>query len=147
MTRNVWCFFIALVLTSASTADTLTADKLKVSGVTAPVEILKDQWGVSHIYAQNQADLFFAQGFNAARDRLFQFEVWRRKALGTCLTRLNEQQRKWIDLRYGRHGGVKAEAERTGVSMHKLYYALEKIRGQLLDCVEQFLRKVGWSDA
>jgi hypothetical protein len=31
--------------------------------------------------------------------------------------------------------------------MHKLYYALEKIRRQLLDCVDLFLRKEGWSDA
>ena len=71
----------------------------------------------------------------------------RRKALDSCLEKLNEQQRKWVDLRYGRHGAVKEEAERTGVSMHKLYYALEKIRSQLLDCVEHFLRKEGWSDA
>lgn len=71
----------------------------------------------------------------------------RRKALDNCLSKLSEQQRKWVDLRYGRHGAVKKEAEDTGVSMHKLYYALEKIRGQLLDCVEQFLRREGWSDA
>ena len=56
---------------------------LKTSGLIEPVEIIKDNWGISHIYAQNQPDLFFAQGYNAARDRLFQFEIWRRKALGT----------------------------------------------------------------
>ncbi len=70
----------------------------------------------------------------------------RRKALTGCLSRLNEQQRKWVDMRYGRHGAVKEEAERSGVSMHKLYYALEKIRSQLLDCVNQTMRKEGWSD-
>lgn len=57
-------------------------DTLKVDGVSASVEIVKDRWGISHIYAQSQKDLFFAQGFNAARDRLFQFEIWRRRALG-----------------------------------------------------------------
>jgi len=45
-------------------------------------EILIDHWGVPHIYAKNEADLFFAQGFNAARDRLFQIDLWRRRGLG-----------------------------------------------------------------
>jgi penicillin G amidase len=47
-----------------------------------PVEILIDHWGVPHIYAKNEADLFFAQGFSAARDRLFQMDLWRRRGLG-----------------------------------------------------------------
>ncbi len=55
---------------------------LQLPGLTASVEIIKDRWGISHIYAENQQDLFFAQGYNAARDRLFQFELWRRRALG-----------------------------------------------------------------
>jgi len=61
-------------------ADTL---RLEHEGLQAPVEIVKDPWGISHIYAQNTPDLFFAQGYNAARDRLFQFEIWRREATGT----------------------------------------------------------------
>ncbi len=48
-----------------------------------PVEILKDHWGISHIYAETEHDLFFAQGYSAARDRLFQFEIWRAQATGT----------------------------------------------------------------
>ena len=71
----------------------------------------------------------------------------RRKALDGCLLDLTEQQRKWVNLRYGRHGAVKEEAERTGISMHKLYYALEKIRAQLLDCVGETMKREGWSDA
>ena len=43
---------------------------LMTEGVVEPVEIIKDQWGISHIFAQNQKDLFFAQGFNVARDRV-----------------------------------------------------------------------------
>lgn len=54
-----------------------------MTGVQQPVEILTDRWGIAHIFAQNEHDLFFAQGYNAARDRLFQFEVWRRQATGT----------------------------------------------------------------
>ena len=55
----------------------------RLAGLAESVEIVKDRWGIAHIYAKTEADLFFAQGFNAARDRLFQFEVWRRKATGT----------------------------------------------------------------
>ena len=57
--------------------------QLHVSGLEQPVEILVDRWGISHIYAETERDLFFAQGWNAARDRLFQLEMWRRQASGT----------------------------------------------------------------
>ncbi|MCG6958004.1 MAG: penicillin acylase family protein [Gemmatimonadetes bacterium] len=56
---------------------------LNVPGLREPVEIRVDRWGISHIYAQSEHDLFFAQGWNAARDRLFQLEMWRRQATGT----------------------------------------------------------------
>ncbi len=59
------------------------ADTLRVPGLAQPVEIRKDRWGISHIYARSEPDLFFAQGWSAARDRLFQFELWRRQATGT----------------------------------------------------------------
>ena len=58
-------------------------DILTVKGLAQPVEIVRDRWGIAHIYAQNQKDLFFAQGFNIASDRLFQLEIWRRQATGT----------------------------------------------------------------
>jgi len=59
-----------------------TEGTLTLSNLTAPVEVLRDHWGVPHIYAQNQADLFFAQGFVHAQDRLFQMELNRRTAAG-----------------------------------------------------------------
>jgi penicillin amidase len=55
----------------------------RFAGLAQPVEILRDRWGIAHIYAQSEGDLFFAQGYNAARDRLFQLELWRRQATGT----------------------------------------------------------------
>ena len=58
-------------------------EEKKIEGLQESVEILRDQWGINHIYANNQKDLFFAQGYAAAKDRLFQFEVWRRQATGT----------------------------------------------------------------
>src|SRR5699024_10710270 len=69
--------------TSASSGQKSVSKSLKVEGLNEPVEILKDPWGVSHIYANNEEDLFFAQGYNAAKDRLFQFEIWRRQTNGT----------------------------------------------------------------
>jgi len=56
--------------------------RLSIPGLIEPVEVLRDHWGVAHIYAKNQDDLFFAQGFVAAQDRLFQMDMWRRIALG-----------------------------------------------------------------
>src|SRR5437667_5712407 len=56
--------------------------KLKVRGRQKPVNVLRDRWGVAHIYAQNQHDLFFAQGFVVAQDRLFQMELWKRSGEG-----------------------------------------------------------------
>src|SRR5579859_4115406 len=53
-----------------------------VAGLQAPGKILVDVWGIPHIYAENEHDLFFLQGFNAARDRLWQIDLWRKRGLG-----------------------------------------------------------------
>lgn len=46
------------------------------------VRVLRDRWGVAHIYARDAHDLFFAQGVVAAQDRLFQMELWKRAGQG-----------------------------------------------------------------
>jgi penicillin amidase len=51
-------------------------------GLQSPGKILIDVWGIPHIYAENEHDLFFLQGFNAARDRLWQIDLWRKRGLG-----------------------------------------------------------------
>lgn len=53
-----------------------------LAGLSGPVELVVDKWGVPHIYASNTSDLFLAQGFNAARDRMFQMDLWLRRGLG-----------------------------------------------------------------
>ncbi|MFC0217766.1 penicillin acylase family protein [Pseudochelatococcus lubricantis] len=53
-----------------------------VEGLQEPVEIAVDTWGVAHIRARNRDDLFFAQGWNVARDRLWQIDLWRKRGLG-----------------------------------------------------------------
>ena len=51
---------------------------IRVPGLDSAVEVRRDRWGVPHIYAKTQHDLFFAQGFVAAQDRLWQMDMWRR---------------------------------------------------------------------
>ncbi len=75
---------VAVCLTTGfHTAAQTPTPPLQIAGLSQPVEIIRDRWGINHIYAQNEADLFLAQGYAAARDRLFQFEMWRRQATGT----------------------------------------------------------------
>jgi penicillin amidase len=56
--------------------------EIVLPGLKAPVEVLRDRHGVPHLYAQSADDLFFAQGFVTAQDRLFQMDWWRRVAIG-----------------------------------------------------------------
>ncbi len=51
-------------------------------GLQAPADIVVDHWGVAHIFAANVHDAFFLQGYNAARDRLWQIDLWRKRGLG-----------------------------------------------------------------
>lgn len=70
--------FEALAKASLATLE----GSLTLPGLSAPVEVLRDEWGVPHIYAQTTDDLFFAQGFVVAQDRLWQMELWRRTGEG-----------------------------------------------------------------
>ncbi|MGP3776325.1 penicillin acylase family protein [Streptomyces sp. SDT5-1] len=67
---------------AAPTARDVEVTDYRVRGLRAPVEIVEDRYGVPHIYADNEHDVFLAQGFNAARERLFQIDLWRRRGLG-----------------------------------------------------------------
>ncbi|MBN2153412.1 MAG: penicillin acylase family protein [Candidatus Lokiarchaeota archaeon] len=60
-----------------------TGGAIQVQGLSAPVEIIRDIWGIPHIYAGSDHDLFFAQGFVHAQDRLWQMELIRRTSSGT----------------------------------------------------------------
>jgi penicillin G amidase len=66
----------------AAHALSVTDGALHLPGLRQPVSVLRDRWGVAHIYAQNQHDLFFAQGVVASQDRLFQMELWKRSGQG-----------------------------------------------------------------
>ena len=88
-------FIQIFVVKAQNNAQILSArTPLERGGVTDSVEIKIDAWGVPHIYAKNEADLFFAQGYYACRDRLFQFELWRRQATGTIAEILGQRELK-----------------------------------------------------
>lgn len=70
------------LLTGVDVASEPTAVSYDIAGLTLPAEILVDRWGVPHIYANEHYDAFVVQGFNAARDRLWQIDTWRRRGLG-----------------------------------------------------------------
>src|SRR5271155_4030091 len=84
---------IALVCASAFLSGTALSEDLNhssavrqeswpLAGVKAPAEIIVDHWGVAHVFAASVADAFFLQGYNAARDRLWQIDLWRKRGLG-----------------------------------------------------------------
>jgi penicillin amidase len=56
--------------------------EIELTGLRSQVEVSRDEWGVPHIFAENMDDLFFAQGFVQAQDRLWQMEHFRRLASG-----------------------------------------------------------------
>lgn len=65
--------------------------ELRVPGLRAEVRVIRDRWGVPHIYAQNTDDLFMAQGYVMAQDRLWQMEMWRRQREGRLAEILGPQ--------------------------------------------------------
>ena len=87
------CLVVGLVATGCSAPASNTEEAFRAMAVTSlaqiegetelaglrdEVEVLRDRWGVPHIYAHNTDDLFFAQGYIAAQDRLWQLDMWRR---------------------------------------------------------------------
>jgi penicillin amidase len=80
---------MALDLTSPLRAQTVAAASTavrernwQVAGLGAPADIVIDHWGIAHIFAASVRDAFFLQGYNAARDRLWQIDLWRKRGLG-----------------------------------------------------------------
>src|SRR5215468_3459427 len=90
-----------------------TEGRIKLKGLQKPVKVLRDEWGIAHIYAETQDDLFFAQGLVAAQDRLWQMDLWRRAGEGKLAEVLGpsavERDRFARLIRY--RGDMKAEYE------------------------------------
>ena len=85
MLRFTPALLLVALLSGAATyggAGQRGATAIVVPGLERPVQVLVDQWGVPHIYAERMYDAFAAQGFIAARDRLWQIDLWRKRGLG-----------------------------------------------------------------
>jgi penicillin G amidase len=84
---------------------------LVLPGLSQPVTVTRDRWGIPHITARNEHDLFFAQGFVQAQDRLFQMDLWRRSAQGGLAQVLgpNFIDRDVMTARIQYHGDMAAE--------------------------------------
>ncbi|RLC56346.1 MAG: penicillin acylase family protein, partial [Chloroflexota bacterium] len=67
-----------------------TDGRIRAEGLQAEVTIIRDSWGIPHIYASNTHDLFFAQGYVHAQDRFWQMEFWRRIGSGRLAEILGE---------------------------------------------------------
>jgi penicillin G amidase len=63
---------------------------LDIAGLTAPVEVRTDEYGIPHIFAENDEDLFFAQGYITARERMFQMDLTRLAGKGELSTLFGE---------------------------------------------------------
>lgn len=63
----------------------------KLDGIVSGATIHRDKWGIPHITAGNEPDLFFAQGFATAQDRLFQMDYDRLRCLGRSAEHLGER--------------------------------------------------------
>lgn len=66
--------------------------QILIDGLEREVRVMRDSAGINHVFAQTEADLFFSQGYLAAKDRLFQFEIWRRQATGTMAEIFGERE-------------------------------------------------------
>ncbi len=67
-----------------------SAERLNIPELSGEVSVIRDEWGVPHIFAEYEADMFFAQGYCHAQDRLFQMDMWRRQVRGKLSEILGE---------------------------------------------------------
>ena len=73
---------VCFATTAAAQSTAVKHEAWSVQGLAAPAQIVVDRWGVPHIYAATARDAFFLQGYNDARDRLWQIDLWRKRGLG-----------------------------------------------------------------
>ena len=106
-----------------------TTGTIAIAGLASPVRIVYDSWGIPHIHAENPEDLFVAQGFVQAQDRLFQIDVWRRASQGRLSEILgaNFLDRDTMTRRIQYHGDAAAEWASYGPDAHAIAEAF--VRG------------------
>jgi penicillin amidase len=95
------------------------AERLNVPGLRGEVTIIRDDWGIPHIFADFEEDLFFAQGYCHAQDRLFQMEMWRRQVQGRLSEILGESLLN--NDKFMLAIGMKDSAIKTDILLREMY--------------------------
>lgn len=106
------CARVGLALTTVSTLGCVISVDPGTSG---EVEVIRDEQGMVHIYAQNDHDLFWAAGYQMASDRLLQMDLVRRRALGRRSELMGEE--KLEDDQLMRAFNFKAWGERDAAAL------------------------------
>ena len=88
--NRISTFFSPLLNVLAKTRLPKLDGEIRLKGLQKPVQVVRDVWGVPHIYAEISSDLFYAQGFVHAQDRLWQMEFSRRVVAGRLAELLGE---------------------------------------------------------
>ena len=110
--------------------------EIELTGLYAPVKVLRDEKGMAYIYAKNLYDALLAQGFVTAQDRLFQMELTRLFAEGR-VSELAGEKAKALDIRMrtiGFHRNAKKHAKILDASTKTFIQAY-------LDGVNQFIKR------
>jgi len=96
--------------------------KLRLQGLHEAVEVITDRYGVPHIYAHNEDDLFFAQGYLHAQERLWQMELNRRVGSGRLCEIFGEIaiEADRFSRRLGMHRAAAAAAEQLPEHIHRI---------------------------
>ena len=84
--------------------------EISIQGLEAPVEVIFDEYGIPHIYAENEADLYRAFGYVHAQERLFQMDILRRVG-GGSLSEIIGKDALQVDLFFRTLGVSKSAKE------------------------------------
>jgi len=132
--------FVFFIVLSFRLSKPIVSDQIPVAGLKDRVQILTDSWGVPHVSAQNEEDLFFACGYIHAKDRMWQMEVMRRLGSG----RLSEifGKRSLRRDRFIRNLGLKEAARK---SFSKLFPQEKNLIMAYSRGVNFWMKSRGWN--
>ena len=74
--------FLLFILVPISRSNPKIKGKIRLPGLEEEVRVVMDDWGVPHIFAQNEKDLYFVSGYIQAQERMWQMELTRRAGFG-----------------------------------------------------------------
>jgi acyl-homoserine lactone acylase PvdQ len=93
----------------------VTRGRLYIAGLQGEVRVCRDGYGLPHVFAKNENDIFFAQGFVTAQDRLWQMDFLRHAAQGRLSEWFGPQASRTDSLMRG--SGIRSSAERQWFGM------------------------------